>query len=276
VCDGSAKRFGERPRLAGGHHLGHGCGGGAGGVERHQRFAGGPVLHQFDGPEVAQAAHVAHRRVAVGQGGQGRAQHLVAHLAHPVHDPLLLEDPDAGHGAGAGQHVPGVGEAAGVRPVVEGGGDAPGDDHAAQGEVAAVHALGEADQVGRDVPSGLDREPLAAATEAGHDLVGDEHDAVLVAEVAHPGQVAGWRHEDAVGAHHRFQDDGRDGLGTFHHDRVGQVGQRPLGLLGLAGGVEGGAVGVRPPEVDDAGDAGLAGPAAGVAGEVIEPPVAPW
>jgi hypothetical protein len=110
--------------------------------------------------------------------------------------------------------VPGVGEAAGERPVVERVGDAPGDDHAAQRQVAAVHALGEADEVGRDVPA-VDREPFAAAAEAGHHLVGDEHDAVLVAEVAHPGQVAGRRHEDAVGAHHRFQDDRGDGvLGT--------------------------------------------------------------
>ena len=67
----------------------------------------------------------------------------------------------------------GVGEPARERPLAERLGDRVGDDHPAERHVAGVHALGERDQVGRDAPV-VDREPLAAAAEAGHHLVGDE------------------------------------------------------------------------------------------------------
>jgi hypothetical protein len=49
----------------------------------------------------------------------------------------------------------------------------------------------------------VDGEPLAAAPEPGHDLVGDPHDPVLVADLANPGEVAVRRNEDAVGADDR-------------------------------------------------------------------------
>jgi hypothetical protein len=84
----------------------------------------------------------------------------------------------------------------------------------------------------------LDGEPLAAPAEAGHHLIGDHHDAVPVAQVAHAGQVARRRHQDAVGAHHRLEHDGGHRVGALDHQRVGQVLQGPLGLL-LGCAVEG-------------------------------------
>ena len=99
-------------------------------------------------------------------------------------DALLLEDGDRGDGRRAGQRVARVGEPAGVRPLLERVGDGPADDHATERDVARVDALGEADEVGRDVPV-VDREPLAAAAEAGHHLVADHHDAVPVAQLPH-------------------------------------------------------------------------------------------
>jgi len=50
------------------------------------------------------------------------------------------------------------------------------DDHSAERDVAGVDALGERDEIRGDVPM-VDGEPLTAATEAGHDLVGDHDDA---------------------------------------------------------------------------------------------------
>ena len=54
--------------------------------------------------------------------------------------------------ARAGQRMARVGQPARVGTVGERLGDGVGDRHAAQRHVAGVHALGEGDQVGRDVP----------------------------------------------------------------------------------------------------------------------------
>ncbi len=91
----------------------------------------------------------------------------------------------------------------------------------------------------------------------GHHLVGDEHDAVLVAELTHALEVAVGRHEDAVGADHRLEDDRRHRVRALDHEGVAQVLEGPVALLLLALGVEGRAVGVGTPEVHDARLAGL-------------------
>ena len=90
----------------------------------------------------------------------------------------------------------------------------------AERDVARVDALGEADEVGDDVPAGRRRTTRRTA-EAGHDLVADHDDAVPVAELAHPGEVAVGRDEDAVGAHHRLEDDRRRRCAApSYHERV--------------------------------------------------------
>ena len=159
----------------------------------------------------------------------------------------------------------GVGQPAVEHPLLERLVDRVVDDHAAERDVTGVDALRERDQVRRDAPV-VDGEPLAAAAEAGHDLVGDHHDAELVAQPANPGEVARRRHQDAVGADHRLQDDRGDRRRALERDQVAQVCQRALGLLLRRGGVERRAVGVRAEVAHDAGHAGLVRPAPRVAG----------
>ena len=103
----------------------------------------------------------------------------------------------------------GVREPALVCPRGEGLGDPLADDHAAEWDVTGVDALGEGDEVGGDIPA-VDGEPLAAAPEPGHHLIGDHHDAVLVAQRPHAGEVAVRGHEDPVGPDDRLQHDGGD------------------------------------------------------------------
>ncbi len=55
----------------------------------------------------------------------------------------------------------------------------------------------------------VEGEPLAGAAEAGHHLVEDQHDAVLVAQLADAGEVARRRHQDAGGARDRLEQDRR-------------------------------------------------------------------
>lgn len=79
----------------------------------------------------------------------------------------------------------GVGQAAGIDAVGEGFVDRVADRHATQRNVARVHALGEGEQVRHHVVVRYG-EPFSGAAESGHDLVGDEDDAVLVAQARTP------------------------------------------------------------------------------------------
>ena len=142
-------------------------------------------MDQLDRPEHAEPVYLADRRVARRHLLEPRSDHILSEVAGVLDDALLLEDADAGDGGGARQRMPRIGQAAGVRPVGERVGDAAADDDAAEWDVTGVDALGEADQIRGDAPV-VDGEPLAAAPEARHDLIGDHHDAVAIAQLATP------------------------------------------------------------------------------------------
>ena len=118
------------------------------------------------------------------------------------------------------------------------------------------------------MPSVLDREPAAGAAEARHHLVGDEHDAVPVADLPDAGEVARRRHHDPGGAGDGLEHDRGDGRRPLEGDDLLEVLERALALLGLGGGVERAAVEERAEEVDGPGRAVVARPAARVAGHV--------
>ena len=96
---------------------------------------------------------------------------------------------------------------------------------------------------------GLEREPLARATEARHHLVEDEQDIVLVCEGAHAGEVAGRRHENARRSGDRLDEDRGDGGDPFGLDHALQVVQSTLRLLLDSLRPELGTVGERSEEV---------------------------
>ena len=128
----------------------------------------------------------------------------------------------------------------------------PCDVHAAAGEERLHHALarhertdrgvggGEAlrggDEVRRDAEA-LGCEPVAEAPEAGDHLVEAEQDAVPVAQLAHPFEVARGRHERAAAVLDRLDDDHRHRLGPGLADRPLELVQQEGGelLLGLVG-----------------------------------------
>jgi TetR/AcrR family transcriptional regulator len=118
---------------------------------------------------------------------------------------------------------------------------------------AVGDALRRHHDVGHDVEV-IRREGRAEPAEARDDLVEDEQDAVLVADLAQPLEVALRRHEHAGRARHRLDDEGGDGRGIVQRDDalelVGELGA----VLGQAAG-EGVAGGiVRVPDVVDAGE----------------------
>ena len=79
-----------------------------------------------------------------------------------------------------------------------------------------------------------------ARSKPGEDLVEDEQDAVAVADLADRREIAGRRHEDAVGAGHGLEDDGGDRLRPFVLQELLEV--RTAGGDGTGIGVPGGRV----------------------------------
>ena len=164
------------------------------------------------------------------QVAEARAEYVVADALGVVDDALLRHRIDGSDDRRGGERVTGVGEATGEDPLVEGGCDRVGDDHAAHGDVAGVGALGEDDEVGLSRPV-LPGEPLAGAPKAAHDLVGNPHDLVLVAQRPQTLEIAGRRHEDARGADDRLEQDRADRPGALELDDLLEVLQRALTLL---------------------------------------------
>ena len=97
------------------------------------------------------------------------------------------------------------------------------------------------------VAEALGAEVLAEAPPAADDLVGDEQDVVLVADLAHAREVAVGRREAAAGVLHRLEDHGGDRVRALEldalADRLGEL-HRIVALV---------AVHVRVRDVGDAG-----------------------
>ena len=85
---------------------------------------------------------------------------------------------------------------------------------------------------------------------------------MLRAQLAHPLHVAIGRHQHAVGARHRFEDERRDRLRSLELDHFVQHRQR---LLGRVPAARDAVVGIE--HVHDAGNARLRGPTARIAGQ---------
>ena len=158
---------------------------------------------------------------------------------------FVFDDVEHGVGGRAGDGIAGIGaaEAAGTGRVHDVGAAGDGGERQAAGET-----LGERDDVGLDARV-LEREQLAGAGEAGLDLVGDEDDAVLVAERAQRVQEIGRRDVEAAFALHRLDDDAGDRrrVGLILEDRL-----EGLQALGRRGAV----IEVREGDVVDVGREG--------------------
>ncbi len=158
-----------------------------------------------------------------------------------------------------------VGETAGEEAVAQLICDRLRDDHRAERHVPRVDPLGDREDVRDDVPV-VAGEPLAGAPEAGHHLVADQQDPVLVAGLADRLEVAVGRDDDPVRADDRLEDHRGDRLWSLVLEDLLEM--RPAAAdrarIRMAGGA---AVGVGVEHSHDAGDARLGVPAAWVAGE---------
>ena len=133
-----------------------------------------------------------------------------------------------------------------------------GGDHGPQRRVARGEPLGHRDDVGL-VPVAVGAEPVPETAERADHLVGDQEDAVPVADLAHPLEVPVRRWEAPASVLHRLEVDRGDGVRPLPDDG-------PLDLVGgppseghLVVGEEGRPVEVGVGDLDRAGDQRLEG-----------------
>ena len=118
-------------------------------------------------------------------------------------------------------------------------------EHPAERRVTGGHTLGEGDDVGL-VPVPGRPEVVAEPAERADHLVGDQEDAVGVADLPHPREVAGRRREAAAGVLHRLQEHRRDRLRALAQDGpLDLVGGPPAEVRDVVGNEVGGPVEVR-------------------------------
>ncbi|CUR59731.1 hypothetical protein NOCA2670019 [metagenome] len=216
------------------------------------------VLDELDAVEVAGSADVADDRQVVEPLEGGTEPVLVG--THVLEDVLLLEHVEVGQRHRGGDRVtaPGVAVHEGVVALEERLHQPVGGDHGAQRGVARGDALGAGDDVGL-VAVALGGEHVTETAEGADDLVADQEDVVLVADLTDPLEVAGRRRETAAGVLHGLEEDRSDRVGAFELDGLGDPVGRPQAeglfvVLVDRGAVE---VGVRHPE--GRGDQGLEG-----------------
>ena len=148
---------------------------------------------------------------------------------------LVVHCADGAHGGRASERVPAVGHARRVGALGERLEDRVAHKHATEWHVPGVDALREHQQV-RAHALVVDGEPGSGATEADQHLVGDVHDVVAAAQIAHLAQVAGWWDDHARAADHRFQDQSGDRRRSLEQDHLLEMFERPLALF--LGGLE--------------------------------------
>ena len=122
---------------------------------------------------------------------------------------FLLENVQHGQRRGAGNRAAGIGAA---QAACRGGVHHLGAAHHAGDRVATGHGFGHGDHVRRDAAL-LDGKPGAGAAGAGLNFVGNQQNAVLVAQGAQALQKLGGGHIEAAFALHRFHDDGGHAAG---------------------------------------------------------------
>ena len=151
--------------------------------------------------------------------------------AHVLENALVLHHVDVGHRNRARDRVAGerepVDEA--VLTLEERLRHAIGGDDGAHRRVGAGDPLRRGDQVGQVVVA-LGPEPVAEAPPRADDLVGDQQDVVLVADLAHALPVALGRGEAPAGVLHRLHDHGGHRVRALELDLV----RHGLGQVGLA------------------------------------------
>ena len=127
---------------------------------------------------------------------------------------VLLVDLDRGEGGRTGERMAVVGQPATEHLLGEVIGDRSSHAESAELHVGAGQTLRHGDHVGHN-PRVVNGEPLSCSAKSGHHLVGDQQNAVAVADVTQPLHVTIWRNQDAIGSHNRLNDDCGDGVRPF-------------------------------------------------------------
>ena len=158
---------------------------------RRERLFRRSIADELDAKQESQSAHVADDLVPLGQLAQPLLEirsHSRGVLDQPVVEDVAEHGAPMAHDIGLPDEVcPMTKEPLRERTSPTNSGLA---STAPSGRIAAADSLGADDQIGNHTPV-IEPPPLARASEPGHHLVGDEEDAVAVADLADALEVAG-------------------------------------------------------------------------------------
>ena len=171
----------------------------------------------------------------------------------------------ASESGSAGQGMGGISAAQGQHAALKMPGNMVAHQDRAHRHVPRCQALGQHHHVRHDAFM-LDGEHLAGAAKAGDDFIGDEEDAVLVAQLPQAWQIAIRQREAAGRPGDRFDDDGRHRGRIFQAQLVFQ-GLQAKNITFRIGFIEITAVAVRIEEADSAGRSRLDGRAPRIAAD---------
>ena len=200
-------------------------------VEGTERLEGLPVLHELEDAEQADVAGAAHARMLRRERVVVRAHHRFEPL-RVADEVVVLDHLHRGDRRRHAERMRVVGQPAPEHVLVEVLGHVRREADGAERRVRGRQPLRRRDDVGHDVPV-VHGEPLARAAPPAHHLVGDQHDAVARAQLAHALQVAVGRDQDAVRAGDRLDDERRDRVRPLQLDRLLEQSQCGLRVVDL-------------------------------------------
>src|SRR5690242_21775571 len=124
---------------------------------------------------------------------------------------------DRGKSCGTTHGVTVVSEAAVEDLVLEMFCDMVAHTDSTEGKIAARKPFGHADQIGHNLPV-VHGKPFAGAAKSRHNFVGNHQNPVPGADLAHALQITIRRHENAIRAGHRLQNESSDVLRSLELD----------------------------------------------------------
>src|SRR6201981_1121053 len=232
-------------------------------IERSQRFACHFVFHQLQDAEKSLVANVAHAAILFLDGFQARGE--IAALPFDIDkDFFFFVDLQVGDRCRATNRMTAISEPAPKHVGFKIFCDCIGNDHRTKREIAACQPLGAGHNV-RANSVMLRSQPFAGAAKTPHYFVGDQQDAVFVAEGAELRIVIVGRNKQTVRTGDAFDQDCCNAVRTFHLDDFFDM-RNTFAVAGFDFLPEWAAIAVRVENPDDSRKARLDRPAPRVSG----------
>src|SRR6202050_4921388 len=187
-------------------------------VERSEGLARLAAANEFDDAEQSDRAHRAHRRML---GLQLRSQFLQhhAHFFRVIDQPIFFLHTSRSQRRGAFYGITVISKSSVEHFVLKVLRDAMPHAHSPQRQVTGGQSPRHAQEIGYNLPV-IPSEPRAGSSETRHHFIGNHHDSILVAKLAHTFKISVGRNKNPIRSSNRLQNEGSDRVRTFKLSRL--------------------------------------------------------